>query len=239
MGLLRERLNVVLHQVRSPENLGSVARLMVNFGFDRLYLSDEKTWSVRDAERLAVKATYVLQALRTEPTLEAALSDSVFVVGTTGRQAVRNRRTVSPESAVQHLFEQAGRGRVALLFGGEQRGLSDEDLERCHEILVIPTSQAQPSMNLAQSAAVLLYLCARLDDGPSVPPDAEPGARLELLHALEARMRQVWLRAGFLNPEAPEHVLRELGRTLVRAQLSQREAELWMSAFAHLDRQVR
>ena len=239
---LRAHLNVVLHQVRSPENLGAVARLMANFGLERLYLSDPMTYAIRDAERVAVKGSRVLETLRIEPTLEAALADSVFVVGTTGRSLLKNRRTLTPEEAVQRLATEAERGRVTLLFGGEQRGLSDEELERCNEILVIPTSDEQPSMNLAQSAAVLLYLCSRADEAPlsgavSQPPP-EPGARMQTVHALEARMREVLLKTEFLNPQAPDHILHELTRSLVKGGISQREAELWLTAFAHLKRAV-
>jgi tRNA/rRNA methyltransferase len=151
---------------------------------------------------------------------------------------------LSPEEAAKRLAREALRGPVVLLFGGEQRGLSDEDLERCHDIAVIPTSEIQPSMNLGQSVAVMLYLCSR-EMGSVVPAEAaemtpsESGAHLRLLYALEEKMMDVLLRSEFLNPEAPEHVLRELGRSLVRSRLTQREAELWMSAFTHLARHVR
>jgi tRNA/rRNA methyltransferase len=239
MGLLRAHLNVVLHQIRSPENLGAVARLLANFDFQRLTLSDPMTFAVREAERVAVKGSAVLERLRMEPSLAAAVADDVLVVGTTGRSEIKGRRALSPEEAVARLTEGCARGRVALVIGGEQRGLSDEDLERCHEIAVIPTSATQPSMNLAQAAAVLLYLCARADDGVRLEPEEEPGARLETLYSLESRMREVLLRAGFLNPQAPDHILRELGRTLVAGRLTQREAELWLTAFAHLERAVR
>ena len=239
MGLLRAHLNVVLHQVRSPENLGAVARLLANFDFQRLTLSDPMTFAVREAERVAVKGSAVLERLRMETSLAAALGRDVLVVGTTGRSEIKGRRTLSPEAAVGRLRDECARGTVALVFGGEQRGLSDEDLERCHEIAVIPTSGAQPSMNLAQAAAVLLYLCARADEANRLEPADEPGARMETVFALESRMREVLLRAAFLNPQAPEYILRELGRALLRGRLSQREAELWLTAFAHLDRAVR
>ncbi len=240
MGRLRAHLDVVCHQVRLPENLGAIARLCANFDFPRIILSDAEVVSHRDAERVAVGAESVLRGLRLVPTLPEAVGDCVFVLGTTGREKVRGRRVVSPEEAVGQLWQQAARGRVALLLGGEQRGLSDDELEQCHAICVIPTSEVQPSMNLAQAASVLLYLCARADDerpsslheGP--PPEA--GARLSTVQALEARMQDVLLRAEFLNPEAPAHILRELSRSLVKGQLSQREAELWLAAFAHLGR---
>jgi tRNA/rRNA methyltransferase len=133
--------------------------------------------------------------------------------------------------------QESERGRVALVLGGEQRGLSDEELAHCPDVLAIPTSEVQPSMNLAQAAAVLLYLCGREGATTSSPPQpVEPGARMGTLHALSERMRTTMLAAQFLNPQAPQHVLHELEQSLLRARLTQREAELWLTAFKHLER---
>jgi tRNA/rRNA methyltransferase len=213
---------------------------MANFGFERLILSEPVVQDFSAAERMAVKSGHVLSGMRVAPTLRESLEDCVYVVGTTGRTQVEKRSPLTPEAAVRRLAEESTRGRVALLFGGEQRGLSDEDLTHCQDLLVIPTSDVQPSMNLAQSAAVLLYLCHRqgLADGPSLPQEEEAGARLGTLGALSGRMRAAMLAADFLNREAPDHVLHELERTLMRARLTQREAELWLTAFKHLVRAV-
>lgn len=236
MWVFRERLTVICHQVRSPDNLGAIARLMANFGFSRLCLSDPVTYAFRDAEKLAVGAKGILDGLSVEPTLQAAIGEAVYAVGTTSRAQLKGRSALTPEESVQRLREQASRGQVALVFGGEKRGLSDEELSLCQDVLVIPTDPAQPSMNLSQAVAVLLYLCAR--EGPAPTTPEPPGANLRSLHALEERMGEVLLSAGFLNPQAPQHALRELTRCLERAQLTQREAEMWLSAFGHLRRMV-
>lgn len=233
-----EYLTVVLHQTRSPDNLGAVARVMANFGFSRLILSDPATYSFRGAERLAVKGDAVLERMAVAKDLPEALKDCVYAVGTTSRTQLKGRAALTPEDAVRRLAEESARGRVALVFGGEQRGLSDEELAHCTDVLVIPTSDVQPSMNLAQSAAVLLYLCHRQGLELPAPAAQEEGARLGTLNALAGRMREVLLQADFLNPQAPEHVLNELGLSLMRARLTQREAELWLNAFKHLGRAV-
>ncbi|ADO73937.1 RNA methyltransferase [Stigmatella aurantiaca] len=236
---LGEQLTVVLHQTRSPDNLGAVARVMANFGFFRLILSDPATYAFRGAERLAVKGERVLERMAVARELPEALSECVYAVGTTSRTQLKGRIPLTPEQAVRRLAEESARGRVALVLGGEQRGLSDAELAVCADVLVIPTSEVQPSMNLAQAAGVLLYLCGREDAQPAPPPEPEPGARMGTLSALGARMNEVLLASEFLNPQAPEHVLREMERTLLRAKLSQREAELWLSAFKHLGRGVK
>lgn len=236
---LAGQLTVVLHQTRSPDNLGAVARVMANFGFSRLILSDPATYAFRGAERLAVKGEGVLEGMAVARDLPEALTDCVYAIGTTSRTQLKGRTALTPEEGVRRLAQESARGRVALVLGGEQRGLSDEELAHCADVLVIPTSEVQPSMNLAQAAAVLLYLCGR--EGAQAPTSEapEPGARMGTLNALGQRMQEVLLSAQFLNPQAPEHVLHELERTLLRARLSQREAELWLTAFKHLERAVK
>jgi len=236
---LGAHLTVVLHQTRSPDNLGAVARVMANFGFSRLILSDPATYAFRGAERLAVKGEAVLEGMAVARDLPEAVKDCVYAVGTTSRTQLKGRAALTPEQAVRRLAEESARGRVALVMGGEQRGLSDEELAVCAEVLVIPTSDVQPSMNLAQATAVLLYLCSREGVEPPAAAAVEPGARMGTVSALSARMREVMLLAQFLNPQAPEHVLHELEQTLLRARLTQREAELWLTAFKHLERAVK
>jgi tRNA/rRNA methyltransferase len=237
---LGAHLTVVLHQTRSPDNLGAVARVMANFGFSRLILSDPATYAFRGAERLAVKGEAVLEKLAVARDLPEAVKDCVYAVGTTSRTQLKGRAALTPEQAVRKLAEESVRGRVALVLGGEQRGLSDEELAVCADVLVIPTSEVQPSMNLAQAAGVLLFLCSRQTaEAPPLAEAVEPGARMGTVNALSGRMREVLLSAQFLNPQAPEHVLHELEQTLLRARLTQREAELWLTAFKHLERAVK
>ncbi len=236
MSLAADNLVVVLHQIRSPDNLGAIARLMANFGYQRLVLSEPRTYTLGDAQKLGVRADPVLERIQLALNLQTAIGESVYALGTTSRLDVKGRRACGPEEAIAKLAEASLGGKVALVFGGEKRGLSDDELSLCQEIATIPTHPQQPSMNLAQSAAVFLYLCSRADAGEGPYPD--PGAQLRVVHALEEAMHDVLLTAGFLNPQAPEHSLRELQRSLLRGRLTQREAEMWLAAFRHLKRAV-
>lgn len=228
---------VVCHQLRGAENLGAIARAMANFGFDQLILSDPQTHDFRATGNVAVKAEGVLEKYAIAATLDEALAGVVYAVGTTSRTKLKRFTPLTPEQAVERLAEHAQRGKVALVLGGEKRGLSDEELARCHDVLVIPTPGPQPSMNLSHAAVLLLYLCSR--QGVSTSAPVEPGADQRLVNALEQRLKTVLLRAEFLNPQAPEHVLAELTRSLVRKGVSQREATLWLAAFEHLERHVK
>ncbi len=237
MNALRGNLCVVCHQLRSPDNLGAIARVMANFGFDRLILSDPFTHAFRDAEKLGVGAQSVLESMQVATGLKEALSGCVYAVGTTSRKELKRLRAISPEEGARKLAEASARGTVALVLGGEKRGLSDDELSLCQDAIVIPTEPAQPSMNVAQATAVLLYLCGREMTPRHEAPQVE-AAPLSLLFTLEERLSDVLSRAEFLNPQAPQHALRELTRTLARAGLSRREAEMWLSAVEHVRRHL-
>lgn len=226
---------LVCHQLRFPDNLGAIARVMANFGLTELVLSDPQTHDFRGVERVAVKAHRVLERFAIAQSLEEALSSVVYAIGTTSRTQIKRFTVLTPEEGVDRLTTHAARGRVALVLGGEKRGLSDDELSLCHDALAIPTDDAQPSMNVSHAAAVLTYLCRR---APAVPTLADPGAPLGLVHRLEAKLKSTLLACGYLNPQAPDHVLRELSRSLVRGQLTQREAELWLGAMEQLGRSM-
>jgi tRNA/rRNA methyltransferase len=211
---------------------------MANFDFPHLILSDPHLVDRGEAARLAVRGEQVLAGLTVAPDLGAALEGVVYAVGTTSRAELHGRATLSPEAAVARLREASARGKVALVLGGERRGLSDEDLLRCQDALVIPTGAVQPSMNLAQAAAVLLYLCAReARERPPPPPEPE-GAPLGLVQALEGWARQVLLEVDVLNPRGPDARVNELVQVLLRARMSPREAQLWLASFKALARRL-
>lgn len=230
---MSEQLTVVLHQIRSPDNLGAVARLMVNFGLEKLALSDPATYAFAAARKLAVGAESLLDHLRLYRSLPDAVGDVIYAIGTTSRR-LRNREVLEPEEGVHRLAKKARRGEVALVFGGEKRGLSDAELASCQEVIRIPTCAGQESMNVAQAVAVLLYLFHRERRTAGPVAKLEPRARLSLVTQLEQVMNPVLLHAGFLNVQSPERALRILLRPLLRGELTQREAEMWLAAFRQL-----
>jgi tRNA/rRNA methyltransferase len=225
-------LTVVCHQIRSPDNLGSIARLMANFGLQRLVLSDPVTLDLKGAEKMAVGAAQVLRDVAVAKDLSEALSTCVYAVGTTSR-AVKGRQMLTPQEAADALRAHASRGPVALVLGGEKRGLSDDELAVCQGVSCVQTSEEQPSLNVSQAAALYFWLWNQ--QSPASETE-DTGANLKTVHALEQKMSEALLAAGFLNPQAPQHVLKELSRSLVAGRLTQREAELWLSAFEHVRR---
>jgi tRNA/rRNA methyltransferase len=224
---------VISHQLRSAENLGALARVMANFGFQRLILSDPITHDFRGAEKLGVGAEPVLEKMAVSLTLAEALKGVVYAVGTTSRAQLKRFKPLTAEQGIASLHKHSARGPVAIVLGGEKRGLSDDELSLCHDAMVIDTHADQPSMNVSHAAAVFCFLCSRVEAPKS---EAEPGAPGELLQRLEQKLREAFEQSGFLTPQSPEHVLKELSRSLVKGALTKREAEIWISALTHLAR---
>jgi TrmH family RNA methyltransferase len=195
-----ERLCVVLVATRNPLNLGAAARAMSNFGFGRLRAVNPYEVAFREA-RSAVGAAELLKNAEEYGSVAEAVADCALVVGTT---AVRNRelqhRMHALAQGAQVLRKRLRLEQVALLFGSEKTGLSNEALSHCHWLLRIPTREEHPSMNLGQAVAVCLYEIARSAPhavGSSKPKKASAGnlerITQELLEALRV--------SGYLKAE--------------------------------------
>ncbi|WP_242393171.1 RNA methyltransferase [Anaeromyxobacter oryzisoli] len=229
-------VRIVLLRPRNPENLGAAARAMKNFGLDDWAIAALGTHDFGAARRVAVHAEDLLDRPRLVATLDEAVADCAWVVGTSSR-AVRGKRRLAPAAVAREALERAGEGRTAIVFGDERSGLTNEEIHRCHDLSAIPTGEAQPSVNLAQ--AVLLYCYevrrAALAAAPARATRLPQGATDADLERVEDALRDALRTAGFLaGPE--RHAVRDLAAALRRARLSRREASLWLAALRTLGR---
>jgi tRNA/rRNA methyltransferase len=230
-------VRIVLIRPRNPENLGAAARAMKNFGLADWAIVALGTHDFAVARRVAVHAEDLLDRPRLCATLDEAVADCAWVVGTSPRK-VRGRRRLSPAEVAREIAERAP-ARTALVFGDERSGLGNEDVLRCHDLSSIPTDAAQPSLNLAQAVLVYCYVLrqAALVGAPRVAsPRATAAADAELA-LMEQALREVLRAGGFLaGPE--RHAVRDLADTLRRSRLSSREARLWLSALRRVRRSL-
>jgi TrmH family RNA methyltransferase len=228
-----ERLRVVLVNTRNPLNIGAAARAMSNFGFLRLYVVKPFELAFREA-RSAVGAAPLLARAEEFGSVAEAVADCSLVVGTTAL----SRR--NPEQPVRYLREAAplirkrlDRSRVALLFGSEKRGLSNEDLSHCHWLLRIPTREAHRSMNLGQAVAVCLYELARAAK-TNAPPEKLRLASAGDLERLTSLLLDALNASGYLKnpspsntmPRSAAHAEVKIRRFVRRMNLSSADAEL-------------
>ncbi len=233
------RVTLVLDKVRHPDNLGSALRAMKNSGLARLILSDPVTRDFERARVMATDADDLLEKVQLVPDLASAVSHGTLVAGTTSRIPAKR-----PSMWLREFVQRASRetdqgGEVVLVFGNEQRGLSDKELDHCQLVVNIPTAPEKSSINLAQSVMLVGHALYEASLAPKLPPeDAPPPAQVATLQALWTRMREALLTADFLNLQNPDEILSELKRLLERANPTQREAELLLNAFKHLQRQM-
>jgi TrmH family RNA methyltransferase len=233
----RDRVCVVLVGSRNPLNIGAAARAMANFGFGRLRLVRPYEPSFREA-RSAVGADAVLADAGEYSGIAEAVADCALVAGTTGGE---QRHPLEPlerlETGAERIRAQLRAGsRVAILFGSEKVGLSNEDLSHCQALLRIPTETAQPSMNLGQAVAVTLYELIR---GEAGNVDQEPVAAAQATAADRERLVGVLteaLAASGAGREADEARMRRLVQHL---DLAAEDAHAWLGLFRQILRKLK
>ena len=229
---------MVLVAARNPLNIGAAARAMSNFGFRSLRVVNPFEPSFREA-RSAVGASEILAKAELFPCLADAVADCALVVGTT---AVRNRELQHPvhrpEYAARLIRRRLRAGiktdhakknpaGVALLFGSEKFGLSNEDLSHCHWLIRIPTCDENISMNLGQAVAVCLYELIRDSSFERAPKQPDPATAAEL-ERITTLLLEALQTSGFLDRRRVHDAEDRIRRLVRRLQLPARDAVIWL-----------
>jgi tRNA/rRNA methyltransferase len=234
MSVEQEPLRVVLVAPRNPLNIGAAARAMSNFGF--LQLRVVNVYDVAYAEaRSAVNASEVLAQSQQYRTLAEAVADCTLVVGTTsvGHRALEHplRRL---ETAGRLIREELTRGSVALLFGSEKFGLSNEQMSHCHWLLRIPTRDEHSSMNLGQAVAVCLYeLIRREAEEVRSPAGIRSAAAGDVERVTELALSSLRL-AGYVNEKTAATTECKIRRVFRRAAIPDADAPVWLGMFRQI-----
>jgi len=222
-----DRLRVVLVATRNPLNLGAAARAMSNFGFARLRVVNPYPMAFRDA-RSAVGASKVLARAEEYSTVAEAVADCALVIGTTavGRRVLQHplRRL---ELGARLIRKQLASSRVALLFGSEKFGLSNEALSHCHWLLHVPTSAENISMNLGQAVAVCLYELVR-DPKAQRQSEKQPLAAAGDLERFTAMLFDALYASGFLTRKPTTDAEERVRRLVRRLKLPARDVASWL-----------
>jgi tRNA/rRNA methyltransferase len=227
-----DRVCVVLVRARNPNNIGAVARAMHDFGFRHLRVVNEYAVPFATA-RSAVDASEVLAGAMEFGSVAEAVADCSLVVGTTavGERALQHPLHALPEAAVKTGEALAAGGRVALLFGSEKTGLSNDELSHCHWLLTIPMQQyddlRHPSMNLGQAVAVCMYELVRgtgAHVGTGVPAAAEAGETERLM----ALLTEVLEKTGYTRRHPANCDEAQIRRLVLRMGISASDVPVWM-----------
>src|SRR5712692_5422989 len=221
---------VVLHEPQDLVNIAHVVRALKNFGFRDLRLVSPREYDPYRVEGIAHQTQDVLARVVRCDRLEDALLDCVHVVGFTARGRAAKRNLQRPREAAAEILARAEAGPAALLFGREDKGLTNEALDRCHRVVTIPASPAYSSLNLAHAVVLMLYELAlvRGDEAtPFKPPRRQAGpARVEDLERLCADVEQALRLIEFFKTRDVDGVMRTVREVMHRAPLDEREVKL-------------
>jgi len=232
-----EKIAIVLVEPREPGNIGATARAMANMGLSRLILVRPPDHLVPDAFRMALAARPILESAVVIDELAQALAGFGFVAGTTRRPGAGRRGRVTPRQLAAELPAVAAANDVALLFGREDSGLTNAELQYCQRLVTIPSSGGFGSLNLAQSVLAVAYeiFIAATSSGSGGPGPALRRAPTVDLEGLYAQMERVLLEIGYLDPANPAHMMRVFRRLFGRSGPEAREVRALRGIFQQVD----
>jgi tRNA/rRNA methyltransferase len=227
-------LRIVMVRPRGSGNIGSTARVIKNFGAGDLAIVGKARTRSFWARAMAVHGRDILADAKCHESIREAISDCRLVVGTTCRSGLYRSHSRPLRDAAPEIAAAARNGKAALIFGPEDHGLSNKDLEHCQLLVTIPTHPEYASLNVAQAVAITLYeLHVASLAVPSTNGIQRAGA--EQVERLFDIMRTVLLKIGFLDSENPEHMLLAFRRILGRGGLEEKDVRILTGMFRQIE----
>lgn len=247
-----DRVRIILVEPAGPLNVGAIARVMKNMDCRHLVLVKPHCDPLgEEARQMAVHAGDVLEATQVVDSLPEALQGCQRAIATTGRPRTLATVLEHPRTALPWLLEDSAQALTtgAIIFGPEDRGLSNEELNYAQRFIYIPTSSVYPSLNLAQAVAICCYELRQTvleqqgevprvqsDTGFSIlPPATEPPASLDLLEAYYQHLESVLLRIGYLYPHTANSRMKKFRRLFSRALPSSTEVALLRGILSQIE----
>jgi tRNA (cytidine32/uridine32-2'-O)-methyltransferase len=232
-----DRVSIILVEPSHPGNIGGAARALKTMGLSRLKVVNPKRFPDPQAEWRAAGAQDVLEAARICESVDEAIADCQWVVGT----STRNRRipwpVLSAEEVAAQLHTEVDRD-IAILFGRETSGLTNDELQKCHCHLQIPASPEYPSLNLAMAVQVVCYELFKQAGAVEVQsPDWDrPLATMAQVEGLLEHLEAVLVSSAFLDATNPGRTMTRLRRLFTRLRPDATEVQILRGVLAHLDK---
>ena len=239
-GDILARFAVVLSHPSHPANIGAAARAMKTMGIARLDLVAPRRFPHSEARALAAGAADVLERTRVHASLDSAIADCVLAVGFSSRPRDLSHRARALREAAPELVAAAIAGPVALVFGNETYGLTNEELGRCQRLVTIPANPDYPSLNVASAVQIATYELAIAAEAFGVAP--EPPRALATsrdLEALYAHLEVAMTASGYLDPARPGRLMQRLRRFLARAGPEHEEVKVLRGMLAAFEKPKR
>lgn len=221
---------LVLVEPQDLVNIASAVRIAKNFGVERLRLVRPAAFDPWRIEGIAHNTGDVIEQIQIADSLDEALADVGYAVALTARGRAQKRSMMRPSEAAWELTQRADASPVAAVFGREDKGLTNEELDRCQALVTIATNPGYRSLNLAQAVAILSYECYLAREGSGQPfktprHSADPATGAQLDHLFRDWERSLWA-IDFFKTRQPDRVMRGFRELVYRAGLDGREAAL-------------
>ncbi len=231
-----DRVVIVLSHTSHPGNIGAAARAMKTMGLRTLRLVNPDVFPSEVASARASGATDILDNATVFSRLDEALTDCVYVVGSSARGRDFVGEVTDARSAATRLIETTAHGKVALVFGCESSGLSNAEVARCQTLAFIPSNPDYSSLNLGSAVQVFAYelrMAAALTAGYAAP-DFQRATQAEI-DAMFTHMEQTLTDIGFYNPAYPRRLFARLRRLFNRTRLEREEVDIFRGVFRAMD----
>jgi tRNA (cytidine32/uridine32-2'-O)-methyltransferase len=235
-------VRIVLVGTTHPGNIGATARAMKSMELKELYLVTPKIFPHVNATARAAGADDILATAKVTKTLDEALVDCNFIIGTSARLRALPLRLISPHQGAEIIKKQAKNTKVAILFGRENNGLTNEELLHCHYHINIPTNAAFTSLNLASAVQIIAYEIYTVI-GESNNLAQEQTMIDELATAADValfyeQLQRILININFLNPQSSRYLMRRLTRLFNRAILEKKEVNILRGILAKIQEQI-
>jgi TrmH family RNA methyltransferase len=221
-------ISIALVGISHPGNIGSAARAMKTMGLSSLRLVAPARFPATEATVMAAGADDVLAGARVYADVASAVADCGLIVGTTSRTRHLPWRVLEPREAAREIAAASRDGEVAILFGAERTGLSNEDIERCQLLLSIPTGASYASLNVAMAVQVVAYevLLALREEGAAAAQRGIALASATEMERFYSHLEQVMEEVDFRDRTGEGHLMARIRRLFNRAVLDQNEVNI-------------
>ena len=242
---LLDRIRVVLSHTSHPGNIGAAARAMKTMGLSRLTLIAPRKFPDAEAAARAAGADDILERATVCANLDEALAGTVFTLAVTARHRNLGPQRLQAREAAPEILAQARAGEVALLFGNETSGLSNEEVQRCRRSVFIPANPGYGSLNLGAAVQVLCYelRLAAFEGSPPIAtkaiPFASPPATSDEVGRFLEHLERVMLATGFLDPQRPRRLLPKLRRLFGRVEMERDEVNILRGILDAVEKKIR
>ena len=220
-----DHVTIVLHRPRVPENIGAVARAACNMGISRLCVVEPEDCDLTRILKMAtVAAADLVENMEVYSDLGSAVQSFNYVVGTTARTGGQRQELRMPRDLAEELLPICANNQVALLFGPEDRGLTNAQLSYCHAVVTIPTAGFS-SLNLAQAVMILCYELM-MAGNKNVDKFIPRLANRSELDGMYDHLKETFLKINFINPENPDYWMQNIRRFFSRVGLRARDVKI-------------